>query len=93
MAAEYRKRVVVSGSVQGVGFRFFTCRLAESYDVTGYVKNLSGGRVEIVAEGSREEVDTFLRHASQGPTSARVTETKSFEEFPVGGFGSFGVSY
>lgn len=93
MASLYRKRIVLSGRVQGVGFRFYTIRLSEAFDVGGYVRNLPDGSVEIVAEGSRDQVDSFLERASKGPSSARVTEIKSYEEPAGGQFNSFGVSY
>ena len=93
LPAEFRKRVIVSGRVQGVGFRFFTCRLAESYPVTGGVKNLPDGSVEIVAEGPRDQVEAFLGRASQGPTSARVTGVKTYEEPPIGTYRNFGVNF
>jgi len=49
-----------SGTVQGVGFRFTVRRIAEQYEVTGFVKNLSDGCVEVVAEGDREVVKSFI---------------------------------
>ena len=49
-----------SGAVQGVGFRFTAIRIAEQYEVTGFVKNLPNGRVEVVAEGDREVVESFI---------------------------------
>jgi acylphosphatase len=55
-----RLRVHYSGRVQGVGFRYTAARLAEGYDVTGYVRNLSDGRVELVAEGQSLTVESFL---------------------------------
>jgi len=55
-----RKTAHYSGQVQGVGFRATTVHTARGYDVTGYVRNLSDGRVELVAEGEREEVNKFL---------------------------------
>lgn len=55
-----RKVVHYSGHVQGVGFRFVTHRVAGRYNVVGYVQNLADGRVELVAEGAREELDRFL---------------------------------
>jgi acylphosphatase len=56
-----RRRVYYSGSVQGVGFRA-TCRwLARGFEVAGYVRNISDGRVELVAEGEAVEIDRFLR--------------------------------
>lgn len=52
--------VYFAGRVQGVGFRYTTCRLAGGRQVSGYVKNLSDGRVEVVAEGTAEEIDRLL---------------------------------
>ncbi len=49
------------GMVQGVGFRYTTQRLAQKFVVTGYVRNLDNGHVEVVAEGSEEELKNFLR--------------------------------
>ncbi|MCS7049853.1 MAG: acylphosphatase [Verrucomicrobiae bacterium] len=57
-----RKRVQVyyAGRVQGVGFRYSVRELACGYEVTGYVRNLPDGRVELVAEGEESEVQAFL---------------------------------
>ena len=49
-----------SGRVQGVGFRYTTRSIARGYEVSGYVSNLPDGRVELVAEGERCEIDAFL---------------------------------
>lgn len=48
-----------SGKVQGVGFRITTVRVATGYEVTGQVRNLPDGRVELIAEGRREELEAF----------------------------------
>ena len=52
--------VYFSGTVQGVGFRFTVRRIAEQYEVTGFVKNLPNGDVEVVTEGDREVVKSFI---------------------------------
>jgi acylphosphatase len=56
------KRLTVhfSGRVQGVGFRYTAQRMARQYPITGYVKNLSDGRVEMVVEGDDQHVDGFI---------------------------------
>jgi acylphosphatase len=54
------KRVLYTGQVQGVGFRATARRLARSFPVTGYVRNLPGGEVELVAEGEESAVADFL---------------------------------
>jgi acylphosphatase len=55
------RRVYYSGRVQGVGFRFTSAHLARGFDVAGHVRNLSDGRVELVAEGHSAEIDDFLQ--------------------------------
>jgi acylphosphatase len=54
-----RLRILYSGRVQGVGFRYTVKSLATGYDVTGIVRNLSDGRVELVAEGAKPELAAF----------------------------------
>ncbi len=52
-------RIFYTGNVQGVGFRYTVKSVAAGYEVTGYVRNLPDGRVELVAEGSKEELEAF----------------------------------
>ncbi len=65
-------RLLISGIVQGVGFRFFTERTARSLGLTGYVRNLRDGRVEAVAAGSEEHLAAFLDQLRIGPAGAKV---------------------
>ena len=51
--------IFYTGRVQGVGFRYTTKNVALGYEVTGTVRNLSDGRVELIAEGQREELEAF----------------------------------
>lgn len=60
MAEAVRVRVRFEGLVQGVGFRYTTYHISRQYNVKGYVKNLSDGRVELVAEGESGEVERFI---------------------------------
>lgn len=55
-----QRMVKYAGTVQGVGFRWQARNLASGYDVAGYVRNLPGGEVELVAEGEAEELERFL---------------------------------
>jgi acylphosphatase len=64
----------VSGRVQGVGFRFFTIRCARNYGITGWVKNLYDGRVEIEAEGELSNLRLFLDEVRVGPAHAHVAK-------------------
>jgi acylphosphatase len=57
----FRLRIYYSGRVQGVGFRYTAKSLATSFEVTGTVRNLLDARVELIAEGEREELDAFRR--------------------------------
>jgi len=56
-----RLQILYSGRVQGVGFRYATKALAAGFEVTGVVRNLPDGRVELVLEGARPELDEFRR--------------------------------
>lgn len=56
-----RMRVLYSGTVQGVGFRYTVRSVARGFEVTGQVRNLPDGRVELVAEGQRAELEAFRR--------------------------------
>ena len=56
-----RLHIYYSGRVQGVGFRYTVKALATGFEVTGTIRNLSDGRVELVAEGTKEELEAFRR--------------------------------
>ena len=67
------RRYLVSGVVQGVGFRFFVLRNAQKLNLAGYVKNLRDGRVEVYAIGTLESLDSFRRSLQAGPRGASVS--------------------
>lgn len=79
-----RKRVIVSGAVQGVFFRDTCRRTAVSEGVQGWVRNLSDGTVEAVFEGGSDAVGRLVDWARQGPPNARVDEVTEHEEEPEG---------
>jgi acylphosphatase len=85
------KRAHFGGRVQGVGFRFTTQRLAEGFPVSGYVRNLATGEVELVAEGEAKDVDAFLDAVAQ--QMAGYIETQTIREEPVQGFRDFRVRH
>ena len=60
MTEVYHETVYFSGRVQGVGFRYSTVQVAKEYEVTGFVKNLPDGRVQLEAEGAPEEIAAFI---------------------------------
>jgi acylphosphatase len=86
-----RLHAIVRGRVQGVGFRFFAQREAETLSLTGWVANCRDRSVEVVAEGSRDALDRFLQSLRRGPASAHVTHvdaeflsaTHEFDQFRV----------
>lgn len=65
---------LVSGRVQGVGFRHFVHRAASVEGLHGWVGNRPDGRVEIHAEGERDALERFERHVRQGPPASRVDD-------------------
>jgi acylphosphatase len=66
------RRYVVSGRVQGVGFRWFVEREAVQIGVTGWVRNCEDGDVEVMATGTHEQLGCLRRKLEQGPRAARV---------------------
>jgi acylphosphatase len=67
-------RLVVSGSVQGVFFRVWVREIAEKLNLNGFVRNTEDGKVEIVAEGKKEDLEKLIDLSYQGPPSAKVTK-------------------
>ena len=83
--------LTVSGRVQRVGFRWFVVQEAEAAGVTGWVRNLPDGRVEVWIEGEVEAVQTLEQAVRRGPRHARVTEVARRQETPTGRYRGFGV--
>ncbi len=77
-------KVYISGVVQGVGFRYFTRKLARETGVKGFVKNLNDGRVFVVVEGQKDQVEKFLSEIRKGPSSAIVKRVE-VEEYKASG--------
>ncbi len=83
------KHLVISGRVQGVGFRYSMAEEAERLGVTGWVRNRRDGTVEAVIDGQDAVVEALLAWARRGPPSARVTDVTitemegSFERFEM----------
>lgn len=91
--AETRLSAIVHGRVQGVNFRYYTQRRAIELGLTGYVRNLWNGTVEVVAEGPRPEVDKLLAFLHAGPRSAFVSQVDARWPAPTGEFTRFEVRY
>ena len=73
-------RVRIEGSVQGVGFRYWTERVATELGLAGWVRNRRDGSVEALFSGSAEAVAQMLERCRNGPRSARVTAVEIVEE-------------
>jgi acylphosphatase len=85
------RRYVVTGRVQGVGFRFFTENWANRLGISGYVKNCADGTVEAYAVGDAAALDEFKAALAEGPRSARVDGVREFEEQVKGSYRRFVV--
>ena len=83
------RRLVISGRVQGVGFRWFTSEAAQREGVTGWVRNLPDGRVEAFVEGEAEAVERVEAAIRRGPGGARVDDIFVDEEEPFGTYKDF----
>jgi acylphosphatase len=79
-----RRRLVVHGDVQGIGFRWSCAREAQSLGVQGWVLNRADGAVEVVAEGDPAAVDELVTWAHHGPRHAVVSRVEVIEEAPQG---------
>jgi acylphosphatase len=88
-----RVHVFVDGRVQGVAYRFYAEKHAARVGVTGWVRNLADGRVEVLAEGSAEDVGAFLERLKEGPSQARVERFDVRREPPTGEFRDFRIAF
>lgn len=77
-----RVHVLISGKVQGVGFRASTRRRAKNLELAGWVKNTDDGEVEAVFEGEDNNVEEMLDWCRKGPSIARVTDVEVEEQEP-----------
>ncbi|MBE9141570.1 acylphosphatase [Nodosilinea sp. LEGE 07088] len=85
-------RAVVHGVVQGVGFRYHTCQVAQELGVKGFVRNQPDGTVEIVAVGTSDQLKTLLHWANKGPTGARVTQVETEPYTDAADFDGFTIA-
>lgn len=86
-----RLHAIVSGFVQGVGFRYFVMRHADDLGLKGWVRNTMRGEVEVVVEGARPALEQFLLHLQAGPQSARVSNVDVKWQPVTGEFSNFQV--
>ncbi len=89
----YRLHAYVNGRVQGVGFRYHALQAAQEGGLTGWVRNLRDGRVEVLAEGAHEALNRLLAELRKGPISADVQDVDYEFTEGKGEFEAFRVRY
>lgn len=85
------RRFLISGQVQGVGYRYFAQRSSAKHQVRGYVKNLEDGRVEVLAQGNANAVEAFKHDLAAGPTHSRVGQIEELVIEPNGFYSTFRI--
>lgn len=88
-----RVHLIIEGRVQGVWFRDSTRREAISRNITGWVRNLPDGNVEVVAEGEKEMVEELVKWCHKGPPYASVTNVRRRDEEWRGEFDTFEIRF
>ena len=90
---KHQVHIIVSGRVQGVFFRDFTYRTANSLGLAGWVQNTHQGKVEIIAEGEKDKLEQLIKAVSRGPSSAKVTDCQvEWKDF-IGEYKFFEIIY
>ncbi len=88
-----RRRLIVSGRVQGVAFRYYARDAAREAGARGWVRNLPDGKVEAVLEGDPGTVDSLVKWFHRGSPASRVDRVTVFEETPTGEFSDFDIAF
>ncbi len=86
--------LIVSGRVQGVGFRYFTLQVAKELNIKGWVRNLPDGNVEICAAGEESSLEIFIQKIKKGPPLSRVLNIEvTYDECENNDFKDFTIKY
>ena len=85
------RKFLIRGDVQGVGYRFFAQRAAARHQVVGYVRNMSDGSVESLAEGTAASVEAFKHDLAAGPQFAAVSQVEEIVLEPTNLYSSFRI--
>lgn len=88
-----RVRILVVGHVQGVGYRAFAARAATRLALSGGVRNLDDGRVELDVEGRRSVLEALVRELKTGPPAAHVTKIETEWSAATGQYSNFNIWY
>ncbi len=86
------RRIIFIGRVQGVGFRFTAHRTANRHQLTGFVRNLRDGSVEMLAQGNGEDIDACIRDIDDY-LSGHISQTKVVEVPPDPGYTEFKITF
>ncbi len=92
-AVESRVHAWFTGRVQGVGFRYTAEKMALEIGLTGWVKNLPDGRVEMVCEGPREKIELLLERIQESPMGHHIQKTQRSWEAATGEFRDFNIEF
>ena len=90
---QQRLNAIVHGRVQGVGFRYFVLRQAVALGLKGWVRNIAGGTVEVLAEGDPASLGELLGELNEGPDAAYVRDVKYHYSPATGEFREFDIRY
>lgn len=82
---------VVSGIVQGVGYRYFAKKHADHLKIQGYARNLANGKVEVILQGEDKAIDILIKFLEQGPEFASVSAVEIDEFSEIGHFHCFSI--
>jgi acylphosphatase len=89
----HRAHIIIKGLVQGVFFRADAQKIAQSVNLTGWIRNTNDGGVKTVAEGTKENLEKFISWCRKGPATARVENVKIEWEKATGEFKGFTIQY
>ncbi len=84
-------QILYSGRVQGVGFRYAVRTLAAGFEVTGAVRNLADGRVEMTVEGQKKELEAFREAIHEAGLAANIRKEEAHWDEAKGGFTGFAI--
>ena len=85
------RKFLITGDVQGVGYRFFGQRAAARHQIVGYIRNCEDGSVEALAEGPANKVEAFRNDLAAGPQFANVERVEEINLEPTGQYSSFRI--
>jgi len=92
LESNLRLHAIVEGHVQGVGFRYYVSEQALFIGLTGWVRNVYDGQVEVVAEGTRPDLEKLLRYLQRGPSGSYVSSVTEDWSSASGEFHRFSIA-